>query len=1069
MAKPPKKIPTTSSGDGAPPIHRPTSHENENTIGTINISKPGSSFPDQIHPGSRPTETSENTSTVKPTVLIRDLADPSRGEPDFPGDMIIYRPGQDDPLVTLASSGLSLGEKGLLYARIEHIGDVVVSINTEGQFQIMTASAQSAVLEKVQGKSLWQTKKNGFPTARTEADASASIASSTSLNRFIVAKQLARTLTEADAQGLRHDRQRRTYADLENNTTVMVQREADLYRVTMAKELVPIGPALERIEGTNRWRVDNQAPGPAKRQRLEGDTGVSNSARPTQPANRSWEPNPYLWLTWGKPALGTTPSIEIDARHYPVLDFDRNSRSTVVIKAPEAGDTFGVLEQTLMHTPWRQPVAARRDAAGQWEIRLNPLFEKSLTSSVTAAFQDFNSITSFNVALNLFTHFNPSGRATSQGWLDLSTTLRHWVKPGADGHPGPTDPLQLLHVIPANQSPGVKGLLVPPVKPNQSLLRVDFNLRKPGQEPDPLATGDAPDTVQKFRSLLARNGYEVFAPSNTAQQAELVFKRENQLYFLQLQPVANDAIAYVTPVISDPQLPLRVGDRAYQALLVANEQNNIIWLAGTTLKPVTGGESAVIFRAPAPGAPQVVKPPANQGVSRPTPDRANVWDGTFEFETGVPLAPFALSHSRYAEQFKLIRSTWNAQNPFYPFANETGDRNLYRGYLQHGPASLSAPTSADNIHEKVQTFREWGMKIDIHSLAFFKMPGHVATEIINIDGGLIAHLLNHKQMGQPVVQRVVEPMAGSGFYSNFARTIGFDGKMIINDANPLVSWTQTEIVKQPDRVKHYIEFIKKDLIELGSQNNLKFKADNPYIQFKSNEEANAFSSSPEAIQFRSEVRRYFDETLDVVIENKNGKITITEQPPGAEQRAFLAAAFFLVQNNIHRNVKSVEIKTTASGVLSLQLPISVVISEGKRARLFPGGAATDQLNYFSYLHKNSRYPTQFLNEDGWTLLDNLRHQNIAPISRNDLVIISGHFSDTYTSESDFINKTSNHVLPLSQQGAQVIITNAYSPYKEQQLRSLGFHTFKKIREGGAREDYLLAINTPALQAAQSPD
>ena len=66
-----------------------------------------------------------------------------------------------------------------------------------------------------------------------------------------------------------------------------------------------------------------------------------------------------------------------------------------------------------------------------------------------------------------------------------------------------------------------------------------------------------------------------------------------------------------------------------------------------------------------------------------------------------------------------------------------------------------------------------------------------------------------------------------------------------------------------------------------------------------------------------------------------------------------------------------------------------------------------------------------------------------------------------------MKKIKDHVIPLSAKGAKVIITNSYSESKENAFNALGFHTFKKSREGKAKGDYLLAINKPALQAALS--
>jgi hypothetical protein len=481
--------------------------------------------------------------------------------------------------------------------------------------------------------------------------------------------------------------------------------------------------------------------------------------------------------------------------------------------------------------------------------------------------------------------------------------------------------------------------------------------------------------------------------------------------------------------------------------------------------------------------------------TQPAPsDPDTVWNGRWQPNAGGPIRPFALLHSRHAAKFRFEKNSWTSQNPFYPFTSEIGRRAHYKALLEQGSALLKAATSADNIKLKIETFTQWGMKIDLHSLAFFKLPGQVVTEVKTIDGGLIADLVNQQSNGQATIQRIIEPMAGSGFYANYARAVGFEGDMIINDVNPLISWSQKEIIQQPDRVKYYIDSIKEDLVALGKQYGFEFNPVNLSIKFKSKQDSREFVKTEPVKNFRDAVKNYFNEVVDVVVELKNGELVISDPPtrrasvsaqlqddelvislppPTANEKAFLAAVFYITQNNNQRNTGIVEIRKVKTGNHSLHFPVAMMFTDGPTVKLFSVGLANnDHINYISHLHASAMRPTHFANEDGWTLLDSLRDESK---NKGDLIILSGHFSDTYLSVEAFITKIVEHVMPLSNNGAKVIIANAYSPQKETAFNTLGFHTFKKSRDSNptgkstnmAKGDYLLAINRSAMQAAQS--
>ncbi|VVO15473.1 hypothetical protein [Pseudomonas fluorescens] len=1095
MGKPPKKIPSPGPSDGTSTTPR-SNPENTSLPGTrVAVDPPDFywSGTDTTH-GMRPPDVSP---AQEPAIITTDLPTAERSSPEFPDDMTIYQQQPDNTLMPLGDSGLSRSSEGALYAQIEHVGDVVIQLDAKGQYEIATASPYSVALSKIEGKPLWQKKNHSPHSNETSGNQTvAALRQPISLDELIIANKSARTLAAPDNDGIRAHPSGRLYVDLFNNTTVMVVRtEGGKYQAKDSKSLDTYGPVLERIEGTSQWQPEDSGPGPSKRPRLERPADLAPAT--AHRAAVSWEPNPHLWLTWGTPAADSTGSIRINELHYKVYDFNSDVDYLAVIKPAELGDTFDDFERMLAETPWLQPVVAFRNTNGQWTVSNTPMFERSPSQSIANAFQDFSDITSADVAHRLFAHSSgPGPGPSSRSLLELSTTLRHWEHRSTEWHSGPTDPLQLLAVTGTESASG-NGLLFRSPTDVEKVPRLDFNSEHFAQQWNQFKTrSDAPGLSQLFQTLLVRNGYEVFPPPPDHAVDVLIFRRSHQVYFIKLDISKGQSAPYEFPAdLNNPQLLASIGDPGHQALIAAHRSNEVIWLKGGVDLPETGQEATFIIRAP-----------------RVQSDSNTVWNGRWHPNEGGTIVPFALIHSRHATKFRTKQSTWIKKNPYYPFVIEENLLPQHQTLLDQS-ALAKAATSAGNISQKTAMYTQMGMKIDTHALPFFKVPGNVTAEVHTLNGGLIADLVNQKSNGEPTIERIIEPMAGSGFYSNFARAVGFEGEIITNDSNPLISWTQKEMVNQPDRVKHYIDFIKNDLIELGKQHNFNFDSDLT-IRFKNKQEARKFIGteaaprgtnevkklSPEAQQayananeFRNTVRNYFNEIIEVVTEIKNGEIIISTPPPraqilatthgsdlvlsapprAADERAFLAAAFYIAQNSNQNTGNTVAINKLQNGKYTLHFPSNILIIEGSAVKLFVQGLAnTNKINYISHLHESAAHPTHFSHEDGWSLLASLRapHRN-----KGDMVLLSGHFSDVYLKEKDYMTKIKEHVVPLSNNGAKIIITNSYSEYKETTFNTLGFYTFKQSRhvEGEhlpkAKGDYLLAINRPAMQAAQHPE
>lgn len=411
---------------------------------------------------------------------------------------------------------------------------------------------------------------------------------------------------------------------------------------------------------------------------------------------------------------------------------------------------------------------------------------------------------------------------------------------------------------------------------------------------------------------------------------------------------------------------------------------------------------------------------------------------------------FGIQGSVYEQRFRVDGGSHKANNPFYPFVTPPAQQEVYRHRLSVGDPVLRQPSNQANIARKVEVFsREWSMPLDITSLPFFRMPGEVSTEVRFVNGALIADLLGLRVGGEPVIRRVIEPMAGSGFYANYVRAAGFAGTLRVNDMNPLVSLTQRRIAAQPDRVKHFIDAIAQNLVALARQETgLNFERMPLRADFASPEHARVFSTSETAARLRESIRQYFLKTLETHFDFSDGQIRSRATLAGEDADDYLAAAFYLMQTNSAKNAA-----VRINGLGRIDLPLSSVQRDHRYVHLLQSGVANlHHLNYLSYLHSGGHGPTTFSNEDGWGLLGSEEGRS----NEGDLAILSGHFSSFYNTEAQFMAQVQAHVLPFVRNGGRVVIINSHSNYKEEQFAELGFRVFVlRTRTTG----YLLAVNT----------
>jgi len=209
---------------------------------------------------------------------------------------------------------------------------------------------------------------------------------------------------------------------------------------------------------------------------------------------------------------------------------------------------------------------------------------------------------------------------------------------------------------------------------------------------------------------------------------------------------------------------------------------------------------------------------------------------------------------------------------------------------------------------------------------------------------------------------------------------------------------------------------------------------------------------------------YFEESVNVLTLIENKKIVFDNptkeihHPDGTiitvpelknRFNAHLAALFYVMQNASNYN-DAVRVRTLKqSGNETLHLPISILTAEGHYAiKVFPCAINDKKLNFISYIHENK--PTEFLQGDGWELFQR------ADITSNDLIILSGHFSDAYLSEDELFQKVNEYIMPATQKGAQVVVINSFSEGKKACLEHCGFQVSRHER-GRKNKPYLLAL------------
>ncbi len=440
---------------------------------------------------------------------------------------------------------------------------------------------------------------------------------------------------------------------------------------------------------------------------------------------------------------------------------------------------------------------------------------------------------------------------------------------------------------------------------------------------------------------------------------------------------------------------------------------------------------------------------------------------------------YGLKGSIY-EEYLTTNSRWNSRHSAYPVSG-TGGSGQDDPYFWRQVKEVLRDNHGSRA-EKVRALSQIDLRIDLHGLTFFRMPGSVATELELADGALIADILHRQSEGTPapVVTRVIEPMAGSGVYSNWARALGFKGKIIVNDINPLIVVTQSEVVSHPQGVVRGVQEIKSDLLAISRQHGFDFD-DNLSMSFeqvfpdniplsskkeeriRKREKLREFVRQDRVDNLRQAVKDYFEDSLAELISLKDGKIIFDEATVAKRghltSRTRVAALFYVMQNAANYS-DTVSINLVPSVGYRLRLPLALFMAvDHYRVNLLPFVTNERKLFFISRLHGGNLDSTEFLNGDGWELFAR------ADLGPGDLILLSGHFSDSYLSVEGFYEKVDLYVARAVEKGAQVLIINDFSEAKEQGFKQRGYQVSRHARLNGNKGSYLLALRNVVAGSA----
>lgn len=463
-------------------------------------------------------------------------------------------------------------------------------------------------------------------------------------NYFLSPRVIERTPDPDPQSGIRSIVSGRQYVDLVDGGTVPLGIDAaGHFRAKQMSELVPSGPRLERVEGTNQWRQIQSAstgdgdseliitrhrlpddalsqPGPPKRPRADEDSSPTPAeGNPTDPGHTAIDdrapppvPRPSgsaaePWRNRGITSQQASPDdVTIAGVRYRTLPRgDAPNDPIVYIRnpAPQLYD-FDLMQTTLSQELMQQPRGAIQvPPANHWQIDPNLPFEKTLPDYVATYFPDLTEVAQLNVAREQFSRANGSDMATGVGLTTLRQVFNDWKTSNIAPRPELADPLLMLPITPFSAGRGTaRKVELSYLTRGSPLHRLEFDTHKFQREWDYYMTTQSGVDLKRFMAtLLLRNGYTVFDPTPAQSYPMLVFGRAGHdfVFLMSLHRVRGNSINVPTTDdrgFSPARLLEQIGLPALRAVQTAEAAGKLVWLKGGSQIWSGHGDRAFIVR-----------------------------------------------------------------------------------------------------------------------------------------------------------------------------------------------------------------------------------------------------------------------------------------------------------------------------------------------------------------------------------------------------------------------------------------------------------------------------------------
>lgn len=610
MAKPPKKVTNAHLADSSSTPPRTSSAED--VVRGDRPVQPGVRLPaGEPEPDLRISTNPPSDTPHHQAVVVTEI--PVRETITRPADLVSWPREQIDQLIQIGDSGLFMSKEQKMYADVENAGLGRVELNAKGHYQVHFPFAPDypgPSLRKIKDKAQWRFVE---PWPALQAGGSNTQIPANDIPVTLIHPVAVKKIPPANNLGIRWHNLR-SYVELINEGTVLVGKGANGdYQATTPQEGTPSGPVLERIGETRFWRRKPVSSRPAEKRKTPEDAEhgpIKRSRTDESPDASTHAPitsdlNPYAWASWGtlvKPEQ--VESVQIDQLHYQIVPQGQFPYPLMTyLQHPDFPPSrFEVFEKMLAESPGLQPVVAiRNSASSPWNVQGNVRqFDRPITQTVMDSFKDFSVHTSRAIAKRLFERAGHSEILIQDGLSAIAVTLRHWKDKSILSVPELENPVDLLPVA-RRTGPLGKHISTLPPTPGDPLQRLDFNLQRYPVEWTRYVMQQSDYSLKHLIStVLSNNGYDVFPFTNTPWNPVLIFKRANheKIYFLKLGLAEGDYIELKTtpPELSDPDLANKVGNDAYQALMTADAQSNIVWLLGGAQSTASGWQSVFIMR-----------------------------------------------------------------------------------------------------------------------------------------------------------------------------------------------------------------------------------------------------------------------------------------------------------------------------------------------------------------------------------------------------------------------------------------------------------------------------------------